>query len=102
MIMHTVLVLTLISTILPVGIASAVGIANAAFLEDYAHTPTKKSLNTILDFCKSNPDGNIAKDLVNTSKISDFYEGYTCDDAAQEKSWLDGNHDNTTRITILH
>ena len=69
-------------TILPVSIA------NAAFLEDYADTPTKKSLNIILDFCKSNPDGNIA-DLVNTSKISDFYAQYTCDDAAQEKSWLD-------------
>jgi hypothetical protein len=94
--MHTVLVLMLISTILPVGIA------NAAFLEDYVETPTKKSLNTILDLCKSNPNGNIATDLVNTSKISDFYAEYTCDDAAEEKSWLDGNQTNTTRITILH
>ena len=94
--MQTVLVLMLVSTILPVSIA------NAAFLEDYSETPTKKSLDTILDFCKSNPDGNIATDLVNTSKISDFYAGYTCDDAAQEKSWLDGNQSNTTRITILH
>jgi hypothetical protein len=79
-----------------------VSIANAAFLEDYSETPTKKSLNIILDLCKSNPDGNIATDLVNTSKISDFYADYTCDDAAQEKSWLDGNQSNTTRITILH
>ena len=70
--MHTVLILMLISTILPVSIA------NAAFLEDYADTPTKKSLNTILDFCKSNPDGSIATELVNTSKISDFYAEYTC------------------------
>ena len=76
--------------------------ANAAFLEDYSETPTKKSLNIILDFCKSNPDGSIATDFVNTSKISDFYAGYTCDDAAQEKSWLDGNQSNTTRITKLH
>lgn len=94
--MHTVLILTLIMTILPVSIA------NAAFLEDYSDTPTKKSLNTILDYCQSNPDGNIATDLVNTSKISDFYADYTCDDAAQEKSWLDGNQTNTTRITMLH
>ena len=94
--MHTLLILTLIMTILPVSIA------NAAFLEDYSDTPTKKSLNTILDYCQSNPDGNIATDLVNTSKISDFYADYTCDDAAQEKSWLDGNQTNTTRITMLH
>ena len=83
-------------TILPVSIV------NAAFLEDYSETATQKSLNTILDFCRSNPDGNIATDLVNTSKISDFYADYTCGDAAQEKSWLDGNQSNTTRITILH
>ena len=94
--MHTLLILTLIMTILPVSIA------NAAFLEDYSETPTKKSLNTILDYCQSNPGGSIATDLVNTSKISDFYADYTCDDAAQEKSWLDGNQSNTTRITILH
>ena len=94
--MHTLLILTLIMTILPVSIA------NAALLEDYSDTPTKKSLNTILDYCQSNPDGNIATDLVNTSKISDFYADYTCDDAAQEKSWLDGNQTNTTRITMLH
>ena len=94
--MHALLILMLISTALPVSIA------NAAFLEDYAHTPTKKSLNTILDFCNSNPDGNIETDLVNTSKISDFYAGYTCDEAVQEKSWLEGNQSNTTRITILH
>ena len=94
--MQAVLILMLLSTILPVNIA------NAAFLEDYADTPTKKSLTTILDFCKSNPDGNVATDLVNTSKISDFYAEYTCDDAAQEMSWLNGNQSNTTRITILH
>jgi hypothetical protein len=94
--MQTVLILMLVSTILPVSIA------NAAFLEVYSETPTKKSLNTILDFCKSNPDGSIATDLVNTSKISGFYADYTCDDSGQEKSWLDGNQSNTTRITILH
>ena len=94
--MHTELILMLISTILPVSFTYA------SFLEDYASTPTKKSLNTILDYCQYNPDGNIATDLVNTSKISDFYAGYTCDDAAQEKSWLDGNQSNTTKITILH
>jgi hypothetical protein len=94
--MHTVLILMLISTILPVSIA------NAAFLEDYSETPTKKSLHAILDYCQSYPDGNIATDLVNTSKISDFYAEYTCDDAAQEKSWLEGNQSNTTTITILH
>jgi ABC-type phosphate transport system permease subunit len=94
--MYAVLILMLISTVLPVSIA------NAAFLEDYAHTPTKKSLNTILDYCAANPDGSIATDLVNTSKISDFYAEYTCEDAAQEKAWLEGNQSNTARITILH
>ncbi len=94
--MHPFLMLMLISTIFPVSTVSA------AFLEDYAHTPTKKSLNTILDYCQSNPDGNIASDLVNTSKISDFYAEYSCDDAAQEKSWLEGDQSNTTTITILH
>ena len=80
--MQTVLILMLVSTILPVSIA------NAAFLEDYSETPTKKSLNTILDFCKSNPDGNIATDLVNTSKISDFYADYTYYKPAQDEAWL--------------
>ena len=91
-----------ILTILPVSIAFALPFANAAFLEDYSHTPTKKSLNKILDFCESNPDGDIATDLVNTSKISDFYADYTCDKAAQDKAWLDGDQSNTTTITILH
>ena len=81
----------LISTTLPISVA------NAAFLEDYSDMPTKKSLNIILDSCKSNANGNIAE-LVNTSKISDFYAEYTCED----KVWLDGNQSNTTKITILH
>jgi hypothetical protein len=85
----------LISTIFPVTMV------NAAFLEDYAHIPTKKSLNTILDFCQSNPDGNIATNLVNSSKISDFYADYTCDKAAQDKAWLDGNQSDPNKtITI--
>ena len=94
--MHAVIIVMLISTMLPASIA------NAAFLEDYADIPTKKSLNTILDYCQSHPGGSIATDLVNTSKISDFYADYTCDKAAQDKAWLDGNQSNTTTITILH
>ncbi len=95
--MQAVLILMLVSTMLPVSIA------NAAFLEDYSETPTKKSLNTILNYCQSNPDGNIATDLVNTSKISDFYADYTCDKAAQDKAWLEGNQSSSnTTITILH
>jgi hypothetical protein len=89
--------LMLISTIFPVSTVSA------AFLEDYSATPTKKSLNTILNYCQSNPDGNIANDLVNTSKISEFYADYSCDRAAQEKAWLEGNQSSSnTTITILH
>ena len=83
--MYTEFILMLISTILPVSIANA------------ADTPTNNSLKTLLDFCKSNPDGNITNDLVNTSEIRHFYPGYTCEDAAQEKAWLDGNQSNTTR-----
>ena len=86
--MYAVLILMLISNVLPASVA------NAAFLEDYAHTPT--------NYCAANPDGSIATDLVNTSKISDFYAEYTCEDAAQEKAWLEGNQSNTARITILH
>lgn len=52
--MYAVLILMLISTVLPASVA------NAAFLEDYAHTPT--------NYCAANPDGSIATDLVNTSK----------------------------------
>ena len=78
--MYAVLILILISTILPVSIA------NAAFLEDFADIPTKKSLTTILHYCQSKPDGNIATDLVNTSKISDFYSDYTCDRYGSGKS----------------
>ncbi len=79
-----------------------ISVANNGFLEDYSPNPTKKSLNTILVYCQSNPDGNIATDLVNTSKISDFYAGYTCDKAAQDKAWLEGNQSSNTTITILH
>ena len=89
--------LMLILTIFPVSTVSA------AFLEDYSATPTKKSLNKILDYCQSNPDGNIATDLVNTSKISDFYADYTCVKASQDKAWLEGNQsDSSTTITIPH
>jgi hypothetical protein len=89
--------LMLISTIFPVSTV------NAAFLEDYSATPTKKSLNTILNYCQSNPDGNIANDLVNTSKISEFYADYSCDRAAEDKAWLEGNQSSSnTTITILH
>jgi len=77
--MYAVLILMLILIIMST--IKSVSVANAAFLEDYVDTPTKKSLNTILDFCASKPDGNIATDLVNTSKVSDFYAEYTCEDA---------------------
>jgi len=96
--MHAALILILTLTIVPVSVV------NAAFLEDYSPNPTKKSLDIILDYCQSHPDGNITDDLVNTSKISEFYEEYTCDTAAQDRAWLEGNQSDsdTTTITILH
>ncbi len=89
--------LVLVSTVISVGFASA------AFLEDYSDTPTKKGLNTILDYCSSHPNGNITNDLVSTENISEFYTGYTCDKAAQDNLFLAGNSSMTnTTITILH
>ena len=69
--------------------------ANGSFLEDISSTPTEKAINEILDYCDSNPDGNITIDLVNTENISEFYTDYTCEQAAQEKAWFDkdGNPD---------
>jgi hypothetical protein len=76
-------------------IVLSAGFANGSFLEDISSTPTEKAINEILDYCDSNPDGNITIDLVNTENISEFYTDYTCEQAAQEKAWLDkdGNPD---------
>jgi hypothetical protein len=80
-----------------------IGVTSAAFLEDYANTPTKKALNTILEYCGSHPDGNITNDLINTGNISEFYTSYTCGKAAHDKAFLEGNTSNSdTTITILH
>jgi hypothetical protein len=92
----SLLPLTLILVILPGGIASA------AFLEDYAGTPTEKGLKAIVDYCESNPNGNVSS-LIDSEKISGYYLGYTCDRASTDKAWLEGNHsDSNTTINTLH
>jgi hypothetical protein len=48
--MHAALILILTLTI----------VVNAAFLEDYCPNPNKKSLDIILDYCQSHPNGNIS------------------------------------------
>jgi hypothetical protein len=80
--------LLLLASVVIFTILSA-GFANASFLEDISSTPTEKAINEILDYCDSNPDGNITTDLVNTENISEFYADYTCEQAAQEQAWLD-------------
>lgn len=72
------------------GMLSA-GFAHADFLEDISSTPTENAINDILEYCESNPNGNISSGLVDTGEISEFYIGYTCDQAAGEKEWLDNN-----------
>jgi hypothetical protein len=67
------------------------GFANADFLEDVSSIPTEKSINDILEYCDSNPNGNITSDLVNTEEISEFYTDYSCEQAAQDKAWLDND-----------
>jgi hypothetical protein len=67
------------------------GFANADFLEDVSSIPTEKSINDILEYCDSNPNGNITSDLVNTKEISEFYTDYSCEQAAQDKAWLDND-----------
>jgi hypothetical protein len=81
-----VLFSVLISAVLPISFAYA------DFLEDISSIPTERALNTILDYCKSNPDGNISNDVVKPGNISEFYTGYTCDRAVQDKAWFEGNN----------
>jgi hypothetical protein len=75
------------------------GFVNASFLEDISSTPTEKAINEILDYCDSNPNGNITTDLVNTENISEFYTGYTCEQAAQEIAWLDKDRNPDANAT---
>jgi hypothetical protein len=75
-----------------------VGFANADFLEDVSSTPRESALDDILDYCESNPNGNITV-LVDNEEISEFYTGYTCDQAAQEKAWIDNDFDPDANVT---
>jgi hypothetical protein len=38
-----------------------------------------KNQTTMYQYCKSNPNGNIQEDLINTGKIGSNYTGWTCD-----------------------
>jgi hypothetical protein len=83
-------ILIVFSALLPV---LSVGFTNADFLEDLSSSPRESTLNDILDYCKSNPNGDITVNLVDREEISEFYTGYTCDRAAQEKAWIDNDFD---------
>jgi hypothetical protein len=75
------------------------GIANADFLEDISSTPTENAIDDILEYCESNPNGDITTDLVKKGEISEFYMDYTCDQAAEEKEWLDNNRNPDANST---
>jgi hypothetical protein len=75
------------------------GFAVAIFVEDYSSFPTEEAINDILEYCESNPNGNITTDLVNTEEISEFYTDYTCEQAAGDKEWLDNDRNPDANTT---
>jgi hypothetical protein len=75
------------------------GFAVAVFVEDYSSFPTEEAINDILEYCESNPKGNITTDLVNTEEISEFYTDYTCEQAAGDKEWLDNDRNPDANTT---
>jgi hypothetical protein len=75
------------------------GFAVAVFVEDYSSFPTEEAINDILEYCESNPNGNITTDLVNTEEISEFYTDYTCEQAAGDKEWLDNDRNPDANAT---
>jgi hypothetical protein len=77
----------------------SIGFARADFIEDLSSTPNEKTINDILDYCESNPNGDISADLVSTGKISEFYSGYTCETAAGDKEWFDDDFDPDANAT---
>jgi hypothetical protein len=75
------------------------GFAVAIFVEDYSSFPTEEAINDILEYCESNPNGNITTDLVNTEEMSEFYTDYTCEQAAGDKEWLDNDRNPDANAT---
>jgi hypothetical protein len=75
------------------------GFAVAVFVEDYSSFPTEEAINDILEYCESNPNGNITTDLVNTEEMSEFYTDYTCEQAAGDKEWLDNDRNPDANTT---
>jgi hypothetical protein len=75
------------------------GFAVAIFVEDYSSFPTEEAINDILEYCESNPNGNITTDLVNSEEISEFYTDYTCEQAAGDKEWLDNDRNPEANTT---
>jgi hypothetical protein len=69
------------------------GFAVAVFVEDYSSFPSEDAIDDILEYCESNPNGDITTGLVDTEEISEFYTDYTCEQAAGEKEWLDNDRD---------
>jgi hypothetical protein len=55
--------------------------------------PSEDAIDDILEYCESNPNGDITTGLVDTEEISEFYTDYTCEQAAGEKEWLDNDRD---------
>lgn len=79
--------------------ALSVGVASAAFLEDYLSVPSEKALKMILEYCDSNPNGNITTNLVDTGNISEFFKDYTCSQATQSEAWFDTNSNPDSNTT---
>jgi hypothetical protein len=100
---NTVQMIRVISVLAFAGLA--ISFANAARVEDYSDTATKKSLEKITDYCAKAPNANITRDLIENGNLSEFYSDYTCDKALQDKSFLNKNDpdsNNTTTINLLH
>jgi hypothetical protein len=69
------------------------------FLKTLVALQGESALNDIFDYCESNPNGDITANLVDKEEISEFYTGYTCDQAAQEKAWIDSDFDPDANVT---
>jgi hypothetical protein len=83
----------------PLFVILTAGVANADFLEDISSFPTENAINDILEYCESNPNGDITTDLVKNGEISEFYMDYTCDQAAGDKEWLDNDRNPDANST---
>lgn len=95
----------LIFTLLGISLILTIGLASALPLEDYSDTPTKKSVEKILKYCKDNSNATLTNETIMSLNLSQFYSDYTCEKAEQAMSLLKSNNpngDNSTTVTMVH